>query len=336
LVPLAMHWLDASLGAGAGWAEVEEFAGMRARFHLPWWLLAWLVPLAFTAVVALGLVLFESALYALRLDRGDHAWSSLAWSVRGWRAALAWAPVLGALIAILSMLPETPRPGLAILYDLLRSVAWMLLPGLFLLNATYLSAPRPRVLASPRWPGTLPVALQLAAVLVAALSSAFPLRDWPDRSPWLLVVPMLVMAFASLFALLLWLDPRRPKAGAAALDALRSTFQPRVFLPMLVLLLRCVFIFMALLLPLLPVWLLLGGIVPLLAPQFACCWSGPAPWLVHASRFAVMYWWLLLMLSAGLFWMVASVWLAMLSSGRLLVELGAVPTVASTTPEAAG
>jgi hypothetical protein len=57
---------------------------------------------------------------------------------------------------------------------------------------------------------------------------------------------------------------------------------------------------------------------------------------VHASRFGVMYWWLLLMLSAGLFWMIASVWFAMLSSGRLLVELGAVPMVPSPTPQATG
>ena len=339
LLPLSMHWIDHAMGAGAGWQQVAAIASMQTRFHLPWWLLAWLFPFAFAAAVALAIAAFDAVLYVLRLDPGDHAWSSLCWSLRGWLLMLLWlllAVCAAAMVAALGNALDAALGRGAIAFAQLPGCLFLLAVLFVGLNPAWLAAPRPSLRLSPRWPGNAPFALLV--VLYVAILACIAVREGlpPDWSPGVLALPA---AFFLLIALqLVWLGAK-PAPDASLARTARQALQPRVFLPRLVLRLRWHALFVLAILPVVPVALFLIFVLPLLEDQLAaygCCHIAAVMPFVQASRFAIMWWWALLLFALGAFYglVMPMSWLDTVSSGRLMVELGLVPGVRAQVDQA--
>ena len=74
----------------------------------------------------------------------------------------------------------------------------------------------------------------------------------------------------------------------------------------------------------LPVWYLLMQLIPGAETQLEYVHGGPTMLLIDASRFAVMYWWAVLLISVGALLAAWKYWYGPVAAGRLMHELGLV------------
>jgi hypothetical protein len=327
MVPIAMQMIDARLPVDGGWEHTTWFARLHARTGASWWLAAWLSPMGFVAAISFLYLGMESLIFGLRLDPNDHAWSSVRWALGGWRTILAWilAPILLAmLVAYLAEPLAQPVAWAAFMLAAFAAPLLSLLLPFFVTKADYLAADRPPLRSRPRWPGARAVLLWLFVFLGLPLLALLP----TEKAPWpvlvlLLVAFVLLAIVVSIAAQLAWLN-----CGLGAGEAIRRALQPRVFLAVFVQGLRWYGWGLLVLLPLLPAAVFLVGIAPLLEDQLAV--MGPQEVasrglmrMVHASRFAVSWWWAALGVGS-LVLQPCLAWLGVAGAGRLLVELGEV------------
>jgi hypothetical protein len=324
LVATAILFLRARLasfpGVESAWHQVEPFAGLHATLGMPITAQLVTVPIALAVSIALAILAFEFLVYRLGVDRGDHAWSSLAWTWRSWPMAVAWLPVslLGMGLATLALDDNLLR---AILGTAALLVVHLSLP-LFAWNAACLVRPRARYFWRPRWPSWRAVGIMAAtSVLPIAMlhASSFVIDAWVPAL-WALV-PLVVYLLIALTAVaaLTWISRGRvPVDAALRLSAARAPLAmvlQRVRLLVLVAL-ACLWI--------LPLALSLYWI----APQFEFALKDygsllPDAWMsvVHASRFVVKWWWLAAWPSMSAL-QLAYVWFDAAGTGRLFVERG--------------
>jgi len=318
LVPIAMQLVDAHFPAGKGWEATSEFSRLQARAGLPWWLAAWLFPLAYFAAMAALASTFELLLFGLRLDRGDHAWSAMRWTLRGWRAPILWVlvPIVVLELAIFAIDPDISM-GVLVFVPWFVYLVHMLLP-FFLLKVEYLGSEEPALVSQPRWPGMLPVFLWLVVpVLVPLLSMLIPWSDMPWPTQWLAtIVIVLALLFVPLIAQLAWLNP-----GADLKASARRAFQPRVLLPWLVQAWRWYAWLPIVFLAFLPVGLLFTHALPTLEAQFLELGALGLMPMIKASRFVQAWWWMNSMVVIAVFQLCIG-WYGIAGGGRLLVELG--------------
>jgi hypothetical protein len=320
-VPVSMQWLEHALGAQRGWESVAGFARLHAQFGTPWWLLAWGFPVAYAGAIALLLWLFEALVVALRFDPRDVSATSIRWALRGWAPALVvtiafvvlTASALGLRMLLGGGMPDASE-GYVLPLLLLPFFAW---------NPELASAPKPAFAGlRPRWPGTLAVvvAAGAAATLWLGAGAFEKARESAPVVAALGIVALLVAFIASIVVQLLWL--RRGDSPRATLVAAGA---PRVVLPMLVFYARAIALMLSLLLPLLPLALQLLYLTPSLWGQIGYAPAGSADTAVSLSRFALSYWWLVVLLVLGpTQWL----WMAGVSpagSARLLYLLGLLP-----------
>jgi hypothetical protein len=319
LVPLAMQVVQAHFPAGTGWDATPLFLELRVRAGLSWQLAAWLFPLAFGAAAAIAFLAFECLLFALRFDRGDRAWTSMQWSLGGWRPVLAWLVAPCLFVALASFLYDPLAP--VVFY--LALVAPYLVPifvPFFVTKVDYVSAGRPALASRPRWPGLVPCLLMLLVPVGAPLLAiALAYSQVPERYSAVYVpIALLLGIFLPLIAAIVWLRPGE-RAGAAA----RRALQPRVFLPSVVLIVRLELLQPMLLLVGVPLALFAGFVMPQLEAQLVRMGAlGLEPY-IHASRFTLSYWWAISMGWAALVQLCLG-WFVIAGRGRLLFELGQV------------
>jgi len=286
------------------------------------WAIAWALPFAWAGSVAMALAAFERLAY--RFDPGNHAGSSVLWSLRGVLPALLWCPL--ALLFEAVVVVDGPAGSLPNLF--LQTLQ------LFLIGtAANLVAARPPRRWRIRWPGWLNFAIWVVpwlSVLVVMIALGEPepdIESWPPAA-WAAVAASFVLGwFVSIALDLLWLN----RARNGVLAEFRMSFRARVFMPMALRLVRLFGLVPLLLLPLVPVAVFLVQVVPQFEPGLgncgccaSCCGDCTAGWLVFASREAVKWWWLVLLGAVGVYSVLPWSWWQPLSANRLLVELGAV------------
>ncbi|HTL14753.1 MAG TPA: hypothetical protein VL251_06625, partial [Thermomonas sp.] len=99
-VLLAVLRADTRAVPASTWSRLAPFAQWHDALGLPVFLSPWLMPFAMLASVALILLVFEALAFYLRVDRGDDAWSSLAWLAAAWRGWVPWLLLAAALLGV--------------------------------------------------------------------------------------------------------------------------------------------------------------------------------------------------------------------------------------------
>ena len=329
VVPIAMHWIRIRL------PEIEWADSTMLTLGMPWWLAAWFYPIAYTAAVALLLVALEGLVYFLRVDRGDHAWSSIGWTMRGWRTAAAWTLLPLVFVALAAAVRVGEGWWVMIVYaDGLGLYALPLVLPFFAFKPGYVGAARPVLWSPPAWPGWMPVLLLLGfpiLSLVVTLLLMSKKESFPEAPSWLGVVGFCALVtlvfFLSLAGSIAWLNAaRKPKL----LECIRAAIRPRVFAPCIVQAMRWHFFAVLLLLVAFPVWWFLVEVLPGLEGQLACCLAPDLQFFVDASRSAVAWWWALSLVGYASFQYLLS-WFGEVGGARLLQELGQVGDAAAAT-----
>ena len=318
LVPITMHVVDARFAAGGGWDPYAPHALLGA----PWWLVAWLFALLYIGAMALLAVAFEALVYFLRLDRGDHAWSSMTWSLRGWGVGLAWSVLPLALVMLVLRAALVDDWWVFLPFAGFFPIALILVLPLFVLTGGYVSARRPAIAPRPQFPGGGTLLLWLGAHFGPALLAMAVMQLAPPSNSILsaLFVTVLVLArlFLPLIAQLRWLNPRD-----AGLDQVaRAALRPRVFLPWVVQSLRWQALLALAFLAAYPAWWFLTSVFPQLQDQLLEGDGGLMP-LIRLSRFATAWWWAVALCVAAAFQFVL-VWFTLAGKARMLFELGEV------------
>jgi hypothetical protein len=323
-LPISMQWVHSRVPAITWGDAMREPAGM------PWWLIAWLFPFGYCAALAVLAIAFEALIYFLRLDRGDHAWSSMVWSLRGWRAALAWTVLPLALVTV-----PLARGEWQLWWAIAFSYMWVsrglvpLLLPFFVLKPDYLRATKPRLSSRPAWPGWLPTLVLLGPALLPmwaelATNTTFPDVQLPDppRLPLIMMVPVMIVTgfFLSVVGRLLWLNAH---GGASLGECARAALRPRIFLPCIVLWIRWLACVALAMLVGFPAWLFLAVIFPQFDGRLPVTLDPGLLLLVHASRFVWAYWWLFATCGVAALQLVLT-WSDEVGTGRLLLELGKV------------
>jgi hypothetical protein len=309
-IPIAMHLLQFQLQPQPAWAGVAVIAQIRAETGLAWWMLAWVFPLVYPIAVFALIWSFEAA--AVVLDPRDASSAALRWSLRGPVALLAVtfasALLLASGMALVTAL--TSEGGKA---AVLAASPLLLLP-FFIWNVELVSSEAPRLAnLRPRWPGIRVVLLAFAAVCFLGLLAVYAGAE-VEGLLWPLV--FLVMLAVQLS----WL-----RRGDSVRSTLVSALSPRVFLPMFVFHVRAFALVALLLLPIVPLALFLLYLAPMLEDQLVAAPLGTASWLVSSSRFAVSWWWALVMVVLGIAQWIWTIWVWTAGSARVLERLGLVP-----------
>jgi hypothetical protein len=323
-LPFAMQWVHSRI-PDIAWEEA-----MREHTGMPWWPIAWLFPFGYCAALALVAIAFEALIYFLRLDRGDHAWSSVVWSFRGWPAALAWTVLpLALLTAPLARGEWETWWAIAFAYIWVPLYLVPLLLPFFVLKPDYLRATKPRLSFRPAWPGWLPALVLLGPALLSmwgALVTNTTFLDVyvPEPPRWLLIAALPVAVVAAFFlpmvGRLLWLNAR---VGTSFRECARAALRPRVFLPRIVLWIRWFACVALVMLVGFPAWLFVAVIFPQLDGRLPVPSDPGLLLLVNASRFVWCYWWLFALGGAAAFQLLLT-WSEEVGCGRLLLELGEV------------
>ena len=286
----------------------------------------WALPFVLAGTVLVALVGFDFLVGVTRADPRDDAWTSLAWALRGWRGWLPWVVgplVLAALLGLGALLLGDDAWAVSL------SALMILVPLMPLAQLVQaLDARNLRGDAPPRrWTACLPPAL-VAVFAVLALADYFPVPEMEVGSGvgWRVVGVLLVLAAWVGWPLLkvAWLA----RATLAQMPGLlRRVLRIRVLAPLVAQWLRNVLILASLACCLLPIAGFLIFFVPqaerTLAlyelDQVAPVWR----YLVHASRFAVAWWWacvgILIAATYGYFELISNI-----ARARLLVTLGVV------------
>lgn len=318
LAAIVLHWV---------FLQTQERGFVQARFGIPWWAVTWLAWVVWLALIPTAMLCFEAGIYYLRLDRNDHAWSSMIWTLRSWPAAIVYSIVANAVILLaLGLLYGMTESGVGdSLVPVLANLPFALscaVIGLVAWNATNLKDKSPPTLRNwrARWPGWWPPLLQSAMVVAPSL---LPVPFWNSASDvvrWIGAGALLLLAlFLYLVIQLAWLNV----SGLSLRQTIGMAFRPRIFMAMCALEIRWLALGCCLILPALPIWFLLVMGVPGFAPVLGISDYVRVRWFIEASEWAVAYWWLT---AAVAFMPIAASWqwLASVSSGRLLVELRAV------------
>lgn len=321
LATIVLHWV---------FLQTPERGFVQGRFGIPWWAATWLAWVVWVMTVPTAMLCFEALLYYSRLDRGDHAWSSLSWSLRTWPLAIVWFVVtctaklllLGPYSFLLGvsdiggfLAPIASELSDCLLYVVLAFVAWIV-------RNLDCASPAPLRHWRLRWPDLWPPLLVSATGIASLLLSMTP-ESAMDGSGTLIGfrISLLVLLafFLSLAVQVGWLNA----SGLSLRQTIVVALRPRIFLPVVVLAIRWFAVLGLFLLPVIPVWNLLVMCLPqfqfLLDPSSNIA----SYWLIEASRKATAYWWLwgiVILQPIALTWN----WFEAISSGRLLVELGVV------------
>jgi hypothetical protein len=133
----------------------------------------WLAPLVLALLVAATLFTIEFLAWRLRIDRRDDAWSTLAWSLRTWRAWLPWGLAACALVVFVEGLEYLDLEGRVATVVRVTTIALVLpllvwLPFLAFNAANVEGDPSPARLRM-RWPGWRVVAMYFAVFLLIGL-----------------------------------------------------------------------------------------------------------------------------------------------------------------------
>jgi len=331
-------------GEALFWQRPWMFGWLHAHAGLSLSMQLWLLPVGFVLSVALLLVLSESILYASRVDRADHAWSSVAWSFRGWRANLVWCLAAGLVLAAaagVTWLFERAFPdvGRQLDFDVLDLPVASLI-SFFAWNAANLGKSTPPTWWPPRWPGLGTLLLAAAWIaIIFGLDSALesfgidPITNGPWSSRAVYIVALLLAGYvAESTVLVAWLNRSR----LPMLNVFGLACRWRVLGPTILQDLRLVAWVALVLLPLVPMWLLLVHILPSVEEGITPFgWDLPRRWstAVAASRFAVSYWWALVIGMVVLSKFVLT-WPGVVAKGRLFVELGLVQTPSTDESQA--
>lgn len=322
LATIVLHWV---------FLQTPERGFVQAHFGIPWWAATWLAWVVWVMIVPTAMLCFEALLYYSRLDRKDHAWSSMAWTLRSWPAAIVYSVVANAVILLtLGLLHGMTESGVGdSLVPVLANLPFALscaVIGLVAWNAANLKGESPPTLRNwrVRWPGWWPPLLQSAMVVAPSL---LPVPFWDSASDavrWVGVGTLLLLAiFLCLVVQLAWLNA----SELSLRQTIGTAFRPRIFMAMCALGIRWLALACCLILPVLPIWFLLVMGVPGFAPVLEDSDYVRLHWFIEASEWAVAYWWLT---AAVAFMPIAASWqwLASVSSGRLLVELGVTKALA--------
>jgi hypothetical protein len=136
--------------------------------------LAWIAPAVLALLVAAVLFAVEFIAWRYRIDPRDDAWSTLAWSLRSWRAWLPWGlgvcalAIVGESLHALDLTHSAAETG----KFLLVLPVWLLLPFLAF-NPANVATDAPPARLRPHWPGWRVASIYFAALLlVGALGSA--------------------------------------------------------------------------------------------------------------------------------------------------------------------
>jgi hypothetical protein len=305
----------------AAWYQVEPFAWLYSMLGLPIVAQLVLLPLLVAALVAVAVLAFEYLVFRLGIDRGDHAWSSLAWTWRSWPMAVAWVPVsmawswLGVWLAVEGIDAYWAQ---AIVQAAFATGASLLL-RLFAWNAASLVRPRAPYVWRPRWPTWSGPAISVAtaAVVISTLYGLLAAAPLPPALWALAPLAIYVLLAVTALAALPWISRgRMPARDVLRLAAGRATAAMALQGLRLLVLVALASLWV------LPMALSLAWI----APQFEFALKDygsllPDAWMqvVHASRFTVKWWWLGAWTSLTV-WQYGFAWFGTVATGRLLVE----------------
>jgi hypothetical protein len=322
-----LQWLrGATPGVNDGiWYGAPVLGWLHAHAGLSLSMQLLLLPLACVVALAIVLVVLEAVVFAAHLDRADRSWTSLAWTIRGWRAALVWCLIVVAALAMLGGVAYLVEAVLPASLWLPIAIDWLgpLVVAFLAWNAPALAAPTPPTWWPPRWPGWNAVALGAAWIATGiAIAAIVAWLEQPGVWRTYVVVVVLAGFVAESTILVAWLN--RSRLSLPEVFALVCRW--RVLAPLALLELRLLVWVALLLLPILPAYLVLVFLGPSLEDALRQHPGElPARWmaLVHASRFAVQWWWAI---SLGLIGVakVPLMWIDAVARGRLFVELGLV------------
>jgi hypothetical protein len=267
------------------------------------------------------LVIARSVLW---LDRRRCSTRALLWSLRTIPCLLAWTLVAGTSMALIVDLGSANWTsgvafGIAIAY-------FLTLPFLFM-RSDVIALDRPPSFWLPRWPGLPTVVLAIVAVTIwfggGSLLPDVDLRQLPKALLWFLALAAGLVAWIlglMLYAYVLrsWLHRLRWSELAAGFRPTELLARARV---LAALDLQLLWMSVWLLLPLLlwvPATLELSAsyLEPIAKAQYRHSGhlSFPVSGLVDVSRFAVSYWWMILMVMCA----VVSCWLLLTTRARAL------------------
>jgi hypothetical protein len=323
-VLLAMLRADTRAVPASAWTRLVPFAQWHDALGLPLLLSPWLVPFALLTTVALVVLAFEALVFYLRVDRGDDAWSSLAWLVGAWRG---WAPWLLAAAALLGAAAAVAvkvggDASMAVFYGVVVLLA--LASPFIAWNARNLRTPRVDSAWRWGWPGWAAIGVVVVAIAFEVAWDAGAER-LPTPSTWMIPVLLVLYKGIDLVVLVVvatvWLS-----RGRSPLPAARRALQPKVLLSLLVQQARLLLGFLLALLPIVPLVLALIFVIPQFETALFDCQCAPTGawhWAIAASRFAVAWWWAALAVAIGLLISIFGV-VALATMGRLLLQLGVV------------
>jgi hypothetical protein len=285
--------------------------------------LLWTAP-AFVAIACLlALDLAELLAWALRLDRADHAWSSLAWTARSWRAAAVWFGA-GTLVALALGAAACAFVGTeGWIYGVLLLACWALLVPFLAGNVGNLWPARPSLLWRPGWPGWPAIAVGLAMLVASELADrglSHAATMLPESlRPSVALANHVLLTFAKMLAAayvaFVWLNRGRARLAPAQR---RWIFRGEVLRAQLVYYLRATSLVLVL-----PPLLMVAVLVVFLVPQVEDAMragGGPSAPVFHSAvwvaRFVAEWWWVVL--AFPVFWFVVA-W-----PSRMFVQLGFV------------
>jgi hypothetical protein len=300
-------------------AWIHAHTGLRLRAQL------WLAALVAWCLVGAIVVALEWLAWRLRVDRDDHAWTSLMWALRSWPAWMLWTTGV-ALVACLGW-PLRELPGLLWLLAFSPAMLAIVTLPFFAFNAQPLLSDTPPVLWRWCWPGWPSVASVLAYTLVTASADkgidlfgdiVAPGQRWIPLS-----LGLVFWVIALLWALVwqvAWLN-RATMAEAPAMR--RRALAAPVVSAAVVQDLRYWLLGALFAVPILAVAVATIFFIPQMVESLQYRGAElPAAWkaMYSTSRFVSKWWW---------FAIPPFAWFAEVASARLLVQLGTVDAIAA-------
>lgn len=167
-----------------------------------------IVPIA-VMIVTGSLVITETLLFLLHLDRNKLWFDAVKWSLSGWKVMLAWFSVNAAIY----MLPFFIEHEYAIWVSILLGLSLLLMLPFVVLNKDYVTATKPKGFVMPQWPGAQPVLLlAIVVAVVAPLLVYYDSFSQVQLNPWLVfLIDRLQDVIFAVFTLLLsciWINRR--------------------------------------------------------------------------------------------------------------------------------